>query len=137
MTRFAILTTLLMAVSLCAFAQEQEKKNADVVAQTWLAFVDKSDFAASWENAATPFKSAVTKTDWAKALTSTRGQFGKLLSRKLKSSTYTTTLPGAPDGKYVVLQYDTSFVNKQSAVETVTPMLDKDGQWRVSGYFVR
>ena len=25
----------------------------------------------------------------------------------------------------------------QSAVETVTPMLDKDGQWRVSGHYIR
>lgn len=58
-------------------------------------------------------------------------------SRKLKSATYTKTLPGAPDGEYVVIQYDSSFVNKKSAVETVTPMLDKDGKWRVSGYFIR
>jgi hypothetical protein len=36
----------------------------------------------------------------------------------------------------VVIQYDTSFANKKSAVETVTPLLDSDGQWRVSGYFI-
>ena len=27
--------------------------------------------------------------------------------------------------------------NKASAVETITPMLDKDGKWRVSGYFMK
>ncbi|MGA9534411.1 MAG: DUF4019 domain-containing protein [Desulfobacterales bacterium] len=27
--------------------------------------------------------------------------------------------------------------NKTSAVETITPMLDKDGQWRVSGYYIK
>ena len=58
-------------------------------------------------------------------------------TRKIKSTTYTKTLPGAPDGEYVVLRYDTSFENKNSAVETVTPMLDKDGKWRVSGYFIK
>jgi ribosomal protein S17E len=42
-----------------------------------------------------------------------------------------------PDGKYVVIKYDTSFENKKSAVETVTPMLDKDGKWRVAGYFIK
>ncbi|MDL1980609.1 MAG: DUF4019 domain-containing protein [Deltaproteobacteria bacterium] len=26
---------------------------------------------------------------------------------------------------------------KKSAIETVTPMMEKDGQWRVSGYFIR
>jgi hypothetical protein len=50
---------------------------------------------------------------------------------------YTTTLPGAPDGEYVVIQYQSSFGKKNLAVETVTPMLDQDGVWRVSGYFIR
>jgi len=36
-----------------------------------------------------------------------------------------------------VIQFDAVFENKSSAVETVTPMLDPDGVWRVSGYFVR
>jgi hypothetical protein len=46
-------------------------------------------------------------------------------------------LPGAPDGKYVVVQFDTSFQRKKSALETVTPMMEKDGKWRVSGYYIK
>jgi hypothetical protein len=45
-------------------------------------------------------------------------------------------LPGAPDGEYVVIQFESSFEKKKSAVETVTPMLEKDGKWRVSGYYI-
>jgi hypothetical protein len=60
-----------------------------------------------------------------------------VVARKLKSKQYTRTLPGAPDGEYVVIQYETTFENKQSATETVTPMLDKDGVWRVSGYYIK
>jgi len=37
----------------------------------------------------------------------------------------------------VVIQYESSFEHKQSAVETITPTLDKDGKWRVSGYFIK
>ena len=48
-----------------------------------------------------------------------------------------TELPGAPDGEYVVFQFDTQFERKRAAVETVTPMCDPDGSWRVSGYFIR
>jgi hypothetical protein len=29
------------------------------------------------------------------------------------------------------------FTNKKEAVETVTPMKDEDGFWRVSGYYVK
>jgi len=60
-----------------------------------------------------------------------------LVSRKVKSRQLVDKLPGAPDGKYVVIQYDTVFAGKASAVETVTPMLDRDGTWRVSGYFIK
>ncbi len=66
-----------------------------------------------------------------------RKPLGKVLSRKVINSTYTTSLPGAPDGQYVVIQFETSFENKRNAVETVTPMLEPDGQWRVSGYYIR
>ena len=59
-----------------------------------------------------------------------------MISRKLVSATYATSLPGAPDGEYVVLQYQTRFKYKKSAIETVTPMLDNK-RWRVSGYYVR
>jgi hypothetical protein len=62
---------------------------------------------------------------------------GKVILRQLKIKAYQTTLAGAPDGQYVVIQFETSFQNKRSAIETVTPMLDKDGQWRVSGYYIK
>jgi hypothetical protein len=48
-----------------------------------------------------------------------------------------TSLPGAPDGEYVVIQFMSSFENKRFAIETVTPMKDKDAKWRVSGYYMR
>jgi len=48
-----------------------------------------------------------------------------------------TSMPGAPDGEYVVIQFESSFANKKSAVETVTPMKGEDGVWRVSGYYIK
>jgi hypothetical protein len=66
-----------------------------------------------------------------------RKPLGKLVTRKVKTKTYRTSLPGAPDGEYVVIEFETSFENKKWAVETVTPMMDKDGKWRVSGYYIK
>jgi hypothetical protein len=66
-----------------------------------------------------------------------RKPLGKTISRKLKNKIYATSLPGAPDGEYVVIQYETTFENKKSAIETITLMLDKDGKWRVSGYYIK
>ncbi len=66
-----------------------------------------------------------------------RSPLGRVVSRELISRTYTQSLPGAPDGEYVLIQFATSFENKKSAIETITPMLDDDGEWRVSGYFIK
>jgi hypothetical protein len=48
-----------------------------------------------------------------------------------------TEMPGAPDGKYVVMQFDTSFEAKKTTIETVTFKLEKDGQWKSAGYYIK
>jgi hypothetical protein len=62
---------------------------------------------------------------------------GDLTSRSVAAAQYATSLPGAPDGEYIVIQFSTRFTNKKSAIETVTPMKDPDGMWRVSGYYIK
>lgn len=64
-------------------------------------------------------------------------QLGKVLSRTPKATNYTKSLPGAPVGDYVVIQYESSFEHKPSAIETVTFLLDVDGKYRVSGYSIK
>lgn len=120
-----------------ALAADKPEDAAQTAAESWLKLVDDGNYAASWEQAAKVFKGAVKQVDWAQAAGGVRTPLGKLVSRKLKSREYTEKMPGAPDGRYVVVQYDTVFENKASAVETVTPMADPDGAWRVAGYFIR
>ncbi len=132
-----VLTVAVLVVSVCGFGDQAAEKAAAESAKRWLALVDQGNYGASWDEAAQLFRNAVPKAQWEKQVQAARTPLGKVESRKLKSATYTTQLPGAPDGKYVVIQYETSFEHKKSAVETITPMLDKDGQWRVSGYYIR
>lgn len=120
-----------------SWAAEKPEDAAQTAADSWLKVVDEGDYEASWDKAAQLFKGAVTKEQWKQAAGGVRAPLGKLVSRKRKSREYTEKVPGAPDGKYVVIQFDTVFEKKASAVETVTPMLDADGAWRVSGYFIR
>ena len=127
----------ILILCLAAAAQEKPEQLAQPPAESWLALVDAGKYAESWDHAAQLFRTSVTKEQWASKIRAARDPLGKVLSRKLKSANYTKTLPGVPDGEYVVIQYETSFEHKQSAVETITPMLDKDGTWRVAGYFIR
>ena len=116
---------------------EAAEKKAVESANSWLPLVDQEKYGDAWESAAGYLKSAVTKEDFIKAFTGVRKPLGTMKSRKIKSKEYRTSLPGAPEGEYVVIQFDTSFENKTSAIETITPMLDKDGTWKVSGYFIK
>ena len=121
-----------------AAADNAAKEAAAIkVAQTWLQLVDTEQYVESWNAAADYFKNAVTLETWQQALQGTRRPLGQVQSRQLHAAQFMTALPGAPDGEYVVIRYTTSFQHKQSAVETITPMLDKDGQWRVAGYFIK
>jgi len=135
-----LLGVALVAVSLCGCggARNPEAEAAAVeAARAWLTLVDGGQYEESWESAAELFKGAVQKEQWTQAMTSMRKPFGENLSRELKSKRYRTSLPRAPDGEYVIIQFKASFENKKAAVETITPMLGPDGQWRVSGYFMK
>jgi hypothetical protein len=134
------LITLLAIITLAGsllFAADKPEEIAQKSAEQWLALVDAGKYAESWKTAAGYFQTAISQDQWEHAIVAVRKPLGDLVSRKFKSAQYTKSLPGAPDGEYVVLQFSTSFANKKEAVETVTPMLDKDGKWKVSGYYIK
>ena len=106
-------------------------------AQSWLALVDRGQYEESWNASAKLFRTAVTRDKWKDTIAAVRDPLGKVISRRLKSAPFKEALPGAPDGKYVVIQFETSFEKKKAAVETITPMQEPDGAWRVSGYFIK
>lgn len=116
---------------------EAAEQAAMTAAEKWLALVDANDFGESWNQAASLFKSVVSLEHWNASLGAAQLPLGKFVSRKLKSQKYAEELPGAPDGEYVVIEYETSFEKKKNGTETITPMKDTDGEWRVAGYFVK
>lgn len=118
-------------------ATADKEAKAVEAARAWLALVDEGKYGESWEQAASFFKAAVPKAQWEQSLSGTRQPLGKRVSRELKTKQYATQLPGAPDGEYVVIEFSASFESKKESVERVTPTLEKDGSWRVSGYFIR
>ena len=110
---------------------------AESAALTWLGLVDAGDYAQSWVTGAEYFRNSILQSQWVTSVSHVRGSLGGLKSRRLVSAKFARSLPGAPDGEYVVIQFTTSFDGKAVATETVTPMKDPDGHWRVSGYYIR
>jgi hypothetical protein len=118
-------------------ADQNAVATATRAADSWLKLIDDGKYSESWTQTSAFFQERVPQGQWIAQASAARDPLGSLTSRKLAGAHYTTSLPGAPDGHYVVLQYKSSFANKKSAVETVTPMREADGQWRVSGYYIR
>jgi len=125
--------------ALSAFGEDEQLDTAPATAaaQAWLALVDAGRSGESWDAAATFFRDTVPKVKWQTALDAAHAPLGIVMARKMRSVTYARTLPNAPPGDYVVIEYDTRFENRPQAIETVTPMREKDGSWKVPGYFIR
>ncbi len=110
---------------------------AEMAATSWLAVIDAGDYPLSWRMAANLLQNSVTQPQWTSALQASRLPLGSVKSRTLKSASYSRTVPFAPDGDYVLMEYETRFEFKPLAIETLTTMKDRDNTWKVAGYFIK
>ena len=120
-------------------AQTQGSANtaAQRASEKWLALVDAGKYGESWDEAAPILKTSTGRKDWIAYLQDKRGRLGKVASRKLLKADPLKNVPGLPPGQFVGMQYRTSFEKLKNGVEVVVPVLDQDGQWRVSEYVVQ
>jgi serine/threonine-protein kinase len=116
---------------------ESPEDAARAAAESWLNLMDCAQYAASWEQSAAMLRRTVGLSEWERIVGAERSSLGKVVSRRLKSRRYAERVLGASPGRYVILEYDTTFEHRTGAVETVVPMVDPDGAWRVFAFFVR
>jgi hypothetical protein len=143
MRRFAaVLAAVLLGQSVPIQAQTSDSAGSAVTAAqaaagAWLNLVDHAQYGDSWDSAADVLRHALTRANWDSAARKARAPFGPLGKRRLLAASFQTRLPGSPPGEYVVLQYQTSTGGGKTVIETVTPMKEQDGRWRVSGYYIK
>lgn len=121
--------------------QAEDPHAADEVAAErqalgFLGYLDQGRFADSYAYTGMLIRTQLDRDAFSTQIQKTRVGTGALQSRELIDAGYTTTVPGAPDGQYVILHYHASFANRQDAVETVTLAFAK-GYWRVAGYYIK
>lgn len=88
---------------------------AAAAAEVWLHLVDQDQYAESWDGTAAFFQRSVPKAQWQAMVESVRVPLGELVSRQLKGCAYNTSLPGAPAGQYVVVQFATDLASWSSS----------------------
>ncbi len=133
-TLFAVLTIVAAAGVIGVAAPAEE--DAEAGAKAWVALIDSQKYAQSWTESSSLFQAGVKQSDWVPMVKKVRDGMGSLVTRKPLKTTMAKSLPGAPDGEYAVVQFDTAFKNKAKAVETITMMKD-DGKWKCAGYFIK
>ena len=136
---------MVLLFPLFLFAAEESKQNvsqgkpeelAVASAEQWLKIIDADNYDKGWVYASEYLKNAVTKDFFKQSLQGVRSPLGSMKTRVLDSAQYTTSLPGSPDGEYVVMKYKTEFAKKANAVETLI-FKKEDGHWKVAGYYIK
>lgn len=133
----AIAVAAVMVAAPAAGQRASAVHKGQEAAAAWLDLLDSGQYAASWDQAAPQFKAGVSKPGWVAAMRALRAPLGPVRARRLKWASYTESLPTPPSGQYVILDYETRFDNRASAVETVTPVQDPNGEWKVAAYYIR
>jgi len=129
--------TFVIAAALTGAAPSTTAAPTDQASATsWVSLIDAGRWSDSWEAAGSLFKSRMPQPQWASTIQPVRQPLGAVSSRSLKSVTKATSLPGAPDGDYEILQFQTAFAHKSDAVESVVLAREGSG-WKVDGYFIR
>ena len=121
---------VLLAAALGCSGGDEEP--AVAAADEWMAILDSGDVGRAWEETSLVFQKGVTKAEFERLVRDARAPLGEFVSRSVRSAQSARSLPGAPRGRYVVIQYDSRF-SKRPTVESVTQMYEGD-DWKISGY---
>jgi hypothetical protein len=130
---------LIFAVALVASVacSQPEGEHADALDATssWLQLVDQKQFGQSWDNASSFFRESVTRAQWEASMRTVRQPLGDPLERKLSNVHEMPQMPGAADGEYLTIRFESSFRMRPRVIERVA-LARQTENWEVLGYFV-
>ena len=110
-----------------------DQKNS-LEAANWLKGIDDGKYPESHATSSKVLRERLSEKAWEAMLTRVRKPLGNVTSRGLKKYSEVKAVDGSD---YRLILFDTQFSNLRNAVETVTFMKEKDGDWKAVGYFVR
>jgi len=128
----------------CAQTMMPAQREALNAAERWLVPVDTQRYADAWTMASESFKAKVARDSFRDGIAAIRKDYGKVEKRSGEKMAFRGDMP-APDqgnapmkaGTEVAVLFDTVFAGRKQAQEEVTVVLEKDGVWRVAGYYIK
>ena len=130
-------TCLVLAAAAAApFVSAQSEDAARKAAEKWLGLIDQGKYKDAYKQSSQYMRAQATAEEWEPQIRAMREGAGDMQSRNFSSAKVTKQMAGAPDGDYMVLEYNTALTKKGKAVETVM-MSSEGGGWKTAGYFIR
>lgn len=133
----AILAVLVCwGTALSSQTEQTAERAAQNAAESWLPLLDSEKYEESWEALSPKTKERYSKRQWEAGMMGFRQPLGKLKSRTFGRAVYTKSLQGHPEHEGAIVRFDSVYENKESVVELVGVIHDKDGRWRVLLYTI-
>jgi hypothetical protein len=103
----------------------------------WAPLMDSGLYEKCWDELAQNSKEKMSRDQWLIYMKGVRKPMGELKARKEFNAEYIKSLKGIPDQDGALIQFESSFSNRGSVVETFGFIHAKDGQWRVGYYLTK
>ena len=128
------LLVALLALGCGSHGDAQDVEVASGVAREFLERLDRGAAPETWASLAAPLRAGAAEADWPAQIERMRAPLGRPVARQLASALFTETLPGAPPGRYFVIEHEAQF-SDATCGERVVAMFEH-GAWRVAGYVI-
>jgi hypothetical protein len=113
-----------------------EEQAAQRQALGYLGYLDQGRFADSYAYTGLLMRNQLDPQTYAAKIENMRSGVGALQGRQLIDANLVNSVPGAPEGQYIVVHYHANYLNLNDAVDTITLAFQK-GYWRVIGYYIK
>lgn len=116
-------TVMIMAILLLVAGQVSatslQPANYGAQAIAYLELLDQSNFQDAWSEMSPLYCAMNVQTQWQQRISAIRQAYGPIKSRELRRTSYRTSFRNAPDGEYIIMQFDSAFEYKFKGIETV------------------
>jgi len=115
-------------------AFDTQLAKAQKAATGWLALWDNTKCRDSYVALSSITRAENTEKSWVDYCTKVTGFLGAKQSRNLVAAAFTRSLPPKTDRPLAILAYHSGFAGRQSMIEIVGLLLEKDGSWSITNY---
>ena len=110
--------------------------NAQPVIERWFKSMDSGDHMGAYQQTSARFKNQYTYAQFEQLTIQYMGPLGKVRDRKLSSTAFAQSPPGAPVGRYQYNTYETNFERFAKPLYMNVTVIGESNEWKVFGFSI-